>query len=617
MMYISRVQISNYGPIDHVDITFQFDGDVPKPVVLVGANGSGKTILLSHIVNGLASAKDHAFPGNPEVEQGKVFKVRHNAYIKTGREAYFAKVEFGDGWFMGELRSSLLKREYSNVPDDVPAGDAKSEWNQMPEDAHDHFFSNIFNTAPNHMREAFANGCVLYFPSNRFEEPAWLNQESLSAPAEYMNLMRLEGYTDRKLLNYLSLRVNQNWLFDLAYDRAVFETQVINVPFRVENQGQSVPLPVQLAPQGQATDLFEVALQVVRLVMKAGAQVRFGIGSRQNRIVSLEGPGGNLVPNVFQLSSGETSVLNLFLSILRDYDLSGGLPSSAAAITGTVLVDEIDLHLHAVHQFEVLPSLIRLFPKVQFIVTTHSPLFVLGMHEALGENGFELYRMPDGQPISREEFSEFGDAYRAFATTSKFAGDVQIAIAESQSPILYLEGKTDIAYLQRAAQLLGKQDILDGVKLEDGNGSGSMTNIWKGLMSISDSVVARKLVILFDCDYQGQADTKGNRFKRKNPFMSDHPITKGIENLFSRATLDKAIAYNKAFINIEPGGTAIYDGQERAIANKWTVNQSQKTNLCDWLCENGTVDDFQHFSVIFDLLGEAFGDPADRICNSA
>ena len=148
-MYISRVQISNYGPIDHVDITFPFDGDIPKPVVLVGANGSGKTILLSHIVNGLASAKDHAFPGNPEVEQGKVFKIRNNAYIKTGSETYFAKVNFGDGWFMGELRSRRFKRDYENIPDDVPDGDAKSTWGQIPEDSNDHLFSNIFNASQN------------------------------------------------------------------------------------------------------------------------------------------------------------------------------------------------------------------------------------------------------------------------------------------------------------------------------------------------------------------------------------------------------------------------------------------------------------------------------------
>ena len=70
-----------------------------------------------------------------------------------------------------------------------------------------------------------------------------------------------------------------------------------------------------------------------------------------------------IVPNIFQLSSGETSLFDIFLSILRDFELSGSQFSNAADIRGIVVVDEMDLHLHAVHQHEVLPSLIGMFPK--------------------------------------------------------------------------------------------------------------------------------------------------------------------------------------------------------------------------------------------------------------
>ena len=111
-MYTKRIQIINYGPIAELDIEFPFDGEIPKPVVLVGANGSGKSILLSHIVNGLTSAKDHAYPESPEIETGKVFKLRSGSYIKSGAECYFAKVDFEDGLSIGELRSRRLKRDY-------------------------------------------------------------------------------------------------------------------------------------------------------------------------------------------------------------------------------------------------------------------------------------------------------------------------------------------------------------------------------------------------------------------------------------------------------------------------------------------------------------------------
>jgi hypothetical protein len=60
-----------------------------------------------------------------------------------------------------------------------------------------------------------------------------------------------------------------------------------------------------------------------------------------------------------------------------------------------VLVDELDLHLHPKWQRDIVPTLSKVFPRVQFIVTTHSPhvlqsmaevnLYVLRRDEASGE----------------------------------------------------------------------------------------------------------------------------------------------------------------------------------------------------------------------------------------
>lgn len=43
---------------------------------------------------------------------------------------------------------------------------------------------------------------------------------------------------------------------------------------------------------------------------------------------------------------------------------------------GIVMIDEIDLHLHPKWQLRVLPTLAAALPKIQFIVTSHSPLIV-------------------------------------------------------------------------------------------------------------------------------------------------------------------------------------------------------------------------------------------------
>lgn len=46
-----------------------------------------------------------------------------------------------------------------------------------------------------------------------------------------------------------------------------------------------------------------------------------------------------------------------------------------------VLVDEIDLHLHPKWQRQIMAYLSRIFPRGQFIVTTHSPLVVQGVQD--------------------------------------------------------------------------------------------------------------------------------------------------------------------------------------------------------------------------------------------
>ena len=46
--------------------------------------------------------------------------------------------------------------------------------------------------------------------------------------------------------------------------------------------------------------------------------------------------------------------------------------------SGIILIDEIDLHLHPKWQRVILDKLNKVFPNVQFIVTTHSPIVLLG-----------------------------------------------------------------------------------------------------------------------------------------------------------------------------------------------------------------------------------------------
>ena len=606
-MYTKRIQITNYGPIEKLDIEFPFDGGIPKPVVLVGQNGSGKSILLSHIVNGLLEAKDIVYPGAPEVEPGRVYKFKTNFYIKAGSEFSFARVDFEEGWFISEITTMRPKQDYPEVPPGIVGTAAESMWRKLESVSNDHSESNfnIDYAAFNKLKGVFAENCILYFPFNRFEEPAWLNKQNLTAQAKYVESKRLRDHTGRQAIAISPLHENRDWLFDVIYDRRVPETRTVRVPMPAPEGDKPWYLEAERAEiRDHDEGVLKTALQVVQHVLRDNSNASFRISRRRNRFVGLHGDHGTIVPNIFQLSSGETSLLDLFLSILRDFEWSGAQFSNASDVRGTVVVDEIDLHLHAVHQFEVLPNLIKMFPKVQFIVTTHSPLFVLGMQRVFGEDGFGLYHLPKGQQISPEEFSEFGEAYKTFSSTRRFVDDLGMAIKEAQKPVLLTEGETDQKYLKRASELLEKQALLECFEVRDGGGSGNLANVWRYPMT---DLVPQKVLLLFDCDKNRPDENWGNLFQRTVPFQPDNPVEKGIENLFSKATLEKASQHKSAFIDIEHEHRGIERGVEIVIPEKWAVNSNEKMNLCDWLCENGTQEDFRHFQGIFDLLEEVIG----------
>jgi predicted ATP-binding protein involved in virulence len=73
------------------------------------------------------------------------------------------------------------------------------------------------------------------------------------------------------------------------------------------------------------------------------------------------------------LSDGYSTILNIISELIMRMENNA---SKSYDIQGIVLIDEIETHLHIDLQKKILPFLTSFFPKIQFVVTTHSP-FVL------------------------------------------------------------------------------------------------------------------------------------------------------------------------------------------------------------------------------------------------
>ena len=90
---------------------------------------------------------------------------------------------------------------------------------------------------------------------------------------------------------------------------------------------------------------------------------------------------GEEILDILQLSDGEKCTLALFGDLARRLAIANPALENPLEGTGVVLIDEIELHMHASWQRKVIEVLKKTFPNVQFIITTHSPQ-VLGEIDA-------------------------------------------------------------------------------------------------------------------------------------------------------------------------------------------------------------------------------------------
>jgi hypothetical protein len=74
------------------------------------------------------------------------------------------------------------------------------------------------------------------------------------------------------------------------------------------------------------------------------------------------------------LSQGYQTLIAWLADVVGQILLEADGPIDAAEMEGLVLVDEIDLHLHPTWQLRLIPALKQVFPRLQFIATTHSPM---------------------------------------------------------------------------------------------------------------------------------------------------------------------------------------------------------------------------------------------------
>ena len=599
-MYLKNIIIENIGPIGKIDIEMPFfDTKRPKPIIFVGENGSGKTIVLSSIIDALHEIANQSFD---DVLPKKGLGYSYFKLVGPKNQKMNTIYGFNYLVFQGDTQ----KIEYIEKTGKLSFDNCKKATHELlsvnegwQEEENYKKTTNVKNNIE--IQNDFSKNSYCYFPSIRYENPHWLNE--YKEESRFVTSSKISGKLGKPVVIEKSLEINKSWLLDIFLDsRADIDEETDqqgNITYKAPDL-----LNVNLLRQSRK-NIEKMLSEILCKEIFLATNYR---GSGVSRLKIIDRNKKDILPSLDNFSLGQSVLFNLFATLIRYSDQNNPNKSiKLEDIQGIAVIDEIDAHLHTDLQKNVLPKLIALFPNVQFIITTHAPLFLLGMEKSFDSENYLVYELPQGSAISTERFSEFEEAYEAFIQTKKHDNELEKYLNGKTRPIVFVEGDYDIRYLKKAGELLTKTKLLGSIEFKDAEGFGNLDKVWKHFDSKLSEITPQKILLLYDCDTKKTDCNKSNIFKKVIPPITTNPIQRGIENLFSRETIDKAIKFNSNFIDHIPAYKQRIRGVEQDSSEVYEVNKDEKSNLCHWICENGTKDDFVYFSKIFGILEEVLG----------
>lgn len=542
-MYIKTLRDVNVGPIEEVILEFPFEHENPKPVILVGKNGSGKSTVLSNIVDAVYEIAGEAY-GNARQSNGdtryQYYKAITPTEIHIGKSYMFSYIQFGD-----LSRNDMLPVNFEYV---FKSGElAFNEFQAMVLNTVSRYKQwkdegNIKYTNVNkeHAEKIFSNNVICYFAPDRYEKPIWLGDKYFNREISNFEHPSIKTKWAGELENSITVQnmTNENlqWLLDVIVDSRL--SLSVKTPDGI----------IESSHSEQEALLWKSALRNVENVMGEilGIPVNFELNFRHLRGTRLNIKDINtkqtVIPTLDSLSTGQSALFNIFTTIIRYADHNNIMNGfNLQEISGIVIIDEIELHLHSTLQREILPNLIKMFPKVQFIITSHSPLFLLGMREIFGDDGFNIYEMPTGERIYAEQFSEFENAYSYFSKTNKYHKDIKEAISRHCDKTLVItEGATDWKHMKAAMNALKDREeykeLFEGLDFEfleyepsnsDSNSTMKFEMGWKELLSMCKEYCRipqpRKMIFIADRDVE----------KAVNAFEENKNAKKWGNNIYS------------------------------------------------------------------------------------
>ena len=317
-MKFSTLTLNNFRAFKHIDLSLH-----PKLTVLAGVNGSGKTTLLDAYAIMLSRIVSY-------IEDGKINKntIRINdSDIQNGENR--AKISLING---DELAFSINKSRkgiFSLEKDDVQHAKKYAE------------------TIQQRIENSRTQATV----------PVFIYYQTQRAVIDFPKRIRTEHKFDlvETYDNSLNGEINFRLFFEWFREREDLENEIRLRQNMNCRDGQ-------LNAVREALTKFLPHITDIQ-IRRIGEQAM--IAKENGREISIN-----------QLSDGAKILFASIGDLARRLAMANPMGNDPLLGNGIVLIDELELHLHPKWQREIIRKLPKVFPNIQFVVSTHSPQII-------------------------------------------------------------------------------------------------------------------------------------------------------------------------------------------------------------------------------------------------
>lgn len=479
-LYIEKAIFVNRAPFENIELNFKEKGIN----VLAAINGRGKTTILSHITDAFYELAKLHYSGEFSDKEGKYYRISSSLYNMDLIKPSYVYLRFrNDDKSIDyiDIRNNCTSEEYDraiNIENKIPYNKISSTLERQSTIKYWHIENRDKEKL---VPSLFNNNLMTYFPSYRYEAPGYLN-DPYKVELSFKKSSYFSGYLPNHIEVVSDLETLANWVMDLVLDYELYKSNGA----------------LQLR-----SSFNRILSQTLSSKISGGC--RIGIGPRNSagrRISIVQDKANNTIkeiyPTIFNISSGEAAMLCIFGELLAQADRIGKLMD----VTGVVLIDEVDKHLHIKLQKEILPKLFNLFPNVQFIVSSHSPFLNMGLADEaierahifdLDNNGIVCY--PQNTTLYAEVYELMVNENNRFYNQYK---NLQRELEISNKPIVITEGKTDIIHILKAKEKLGIQT--DFLTISESNQPDGDSNLHALLEQLCKVHHTNKIIAIFDRD---------------------------------------------------------------------------------------------------------------------